>query len=469
MEHFDVVVLGAGSAGEWFVPGLPGRRVAVVEEARVGGECPYVACVPSKALLRAAHVRRLAGAAHRYGAASAPLALDDPRAAFAAAVARRELVAEYRDDAGSAARIVDAGGTLFRGRGRIAGPGQLEVAGPEGRQVLAWDQLVIGTGSRAAVPPIPGLETIPTWTSDEALSSEELPGRLAVVGGGAVGCELAQVYAAFGAGVTLIEAADRLLPAEEPFAGAALTVALAAEGIDVRAGTTVTAARASGEANALLELSDGTTLSVDRVLLATGRRPAVEDIGLETLGIEVRPGVPLAVDEHCRVVGLDNVWAAGDVTGVAPFTHTANYQARVVLANLLGRDVTADYRAIPRAVYTDPAVAAVGLTAAQAEERGLEVGVATMAIGETGRAWTEGVEDGELRLVADLRAGVLVGAAAIGPAVDEWIGEAALAIRAGVPLAVLADLVHPFPTFAEAYEPPLRTLADEAARLAGPA
>lgn len=469
MEHFDVVVLGAGSAGEWFAPGLADRRVAVVEEARVGGECPYVACVPSKALLRAAHVRRLAAAAHRFGAVGAPLALDDPQAAFAAAVARRDVVAEHRDDAGSAARIVEAGGTLLRGRGRITGPGQLEVAGSDGPRALTWGQLVVATGSRAAVPPIPGLETIPTWTSEEALSSEELPGRLAVVGAGAVGCELAQVYATFGVEVTLLEAADRLLPAEEPFAGAALAVALAAEGIDVRPGTLVTAACLGGDGHAELELSDGTTLAVDRVLLATGRRPAVEDIGLETLGIEVRPGTPLEVDDHCRVVGQENVWAAGDVTGVAPFTHTANYQARVVLANLLGRDTRADYRAIPRAVYTDPVVAAVGLTAAQAEERGLEVGVATMAIGATGRAWTEGVEDGELRLVADLRAGVLVGAAAIGPGVDEWIGEAALAIRAGVPLAVLADLVHPFPTFAEAYEPPLRSLADEAARLTPPA
>lgn len=469
MEHFDVVVLGAGSAGEWFAPGLPGWRVAVVEELRVGGECPFVACVPSKGLLRAAHVRRLAAAAHRFGAAATPLVLDDPRAAYAAAVARRDAVAEHRDDAGSAAQIVEAGGTLLRGRGRITGPGRLEVDGADGRHALTWEQLVVATGSRAAIPLIPGLETIPTWTSDQALSSADLPGRLAVLGAGAVGCELAQVYATFGVEVTLLEAADRLLPAEEPFAGAALAVALAAEGIDVRPRTLVTAARLGDNGHAELELSDGTTLAVDRVLLATGRWPSVEDIGLETLGIEVRPGTPLEVDDRCRVVGQENIWAAGDVTGVAPFTHTANYQARVVLANLLGRDARADYRAIPRAVYTDPAVAAVGLTAAQAESRGLEVGVATMDIGETGRAFTDGVEAGELRLVADLRAGVLVGAVAIGPGVDEWIGEAALAIRAGVPLAVLADLVHPFPTFAEAYEPPLRTLADEAARFAAPA
>lgn len=246
-----------------------------------------------------------------------------------------------------------------------------------------------GTGSRGAVPPIPGLETVPTWTSDQARSSEELLSRLAVVGGTAVGCESAQVYAGFGPVVTLVEAAEPLLPAAQFFVGTALAVALAGERLGIRAGTTVTADRSGDEANALLGLSDGTTLSVDRVLLATGRFPAVEDIGLEALAIEVRFGMPLALDEQRRVVGLDNVRAAGHVTGAASCTRTANYRARVVLATLLGRKVTANDRAIPRAVSTDPAVAAGGLTAARAAERGLELGVATLTIGETGRAWTE--------------------------------------------------------------------------------
>jgi dihydrolipoamide dehydrogenase len=286
---------------------------------------------------------------------------------------------------------------------------------------------------------------------------------MVVIGGGPVGCELAQVYATFGAEVTLVQSEPHLLVPEEAFLGQILAGALGRQGVDVRLETVVRAATRSGS-GAKLELSDGRTVETERVLLATGRSPWVADIGLEALGLAPsRDG--LAVDEACRVLGTEHVWAAGDVTGIAPFTHTANYQARVLVANLSGRAAATDYRAIPRTVYTDPPVAAVGMTRSVAEAAGLDVAVAGMDLAETARASADGAEVGRLQLMADKAREVLVGAAAIGPHADEWIGEAALAIRADVPLEVLAEGVHSFPTYSEAYEPPLRILAAAVAPL----
>ena len=453
-----MVVLGAGSAGEWIWSQLPGRSVAVVEAGRVGGECPFVACIPSKALLRAAQVRRLVADAHRLGGMAAPVALDDPAAAFAAAVTRRDRISDGRDDSGKAEELARSGAVLFRGRGRIDGPGRVVVATFAGEvEELGYTDLVIGTGSSSVRPPVPGLDRVPTWSSDEALSSSDLPVSLAVLGGGAVGCELAQVYAAFGSKVTLVEMADRLLPKEEPAISAVLVEALVRNGIEVRTGTRLVGAEAGG-LGARLALEGGARVEVERVLVATGRLPNVDGIGLESLGL-VPKAAGVLTDAHGRVEGVEHVWAAGDVTGVAPFTHTANYQARIVVANLRGYPMAGDYRALPRAVYTDPPVAAVGLTAESARASGIEVAVASTSLAETGRAGTDGTDLGALLLVADTVNRVLVGASAIGPGADELIGEATLAIRARVPLAVFADVVHSFPTYAEAYEPPLRELA----------
>lgn len=466
MDRYDIVVLGAGSGGEWIWQEVTDRRIAVVEGHRVGGECPFVACIPSKALLRAAHLRRLAGRAHQLGAAGAAVDLGDPAAAFAVAVGRRDRVSDDRDDSGNAEQLAASGADLYRGRGRVVGPGRLEVETDGGERVqIGWRDLVIATGSRPSIPPIDGLDRVPTWTSDEALSSGELPGRLAVLGGGPVGCELAQVYAAFGTSVTLIEAGDRLLSGEEPSVSDVLRRCLADDGIDVRTGSRVESARAEG-GGAVLSLAGAPSVATDRVLVATGRQPNLEGIGLESLGLD--PGRPaLDVDAGGRVAGVSNVWAAGDVTGIAPFTHTANYQSRIVAANLRGEDRQADYRAIPRAVYTEPAVAAVGLTEASAREQGLAVMVESMDIPDTARAATDGVRSGRLVLVADREAGTLVGVTAIGPGAAEYIGEAILAVRARVPLAVLTDVVHPFPSLSEAYEPPLRKLAAAVSSRAG--
>ncbi len=462
MHRYDVVILGAGSAGTLLATLLveQGRSVALVERRLVGGDCPYLACMPSKSLLRSAAVRRLLSRAGELGASAAPQVPDDGAAAYAAAVARRDEVADHRDDAAYAEEMTKAGVHLLRGHGEITGRGTLAVHGSDDGE-LGWGDLVVATGSRPVRPPIEGLDAVPSWTSDEALSSPERPRSLAVLGGGAVGCELAQVYAAFGSAVTLIEPEGQLLAGQEPEVSAAVLDVLEADGIDVRLGLRAERAEVgAGGRGARLSLGGGVSVEADRVLLATGREPAVRGLGLERLGIDV-DGSGLEVDDHGRVSGVQHVWAAGDVTGVAPYTHAANYQARVIAENLLGGDRRADYRAIPHAVYTIPPAAGVGRTRAQAEEAGIEAVSASMPMKETARASTEGEDAGALVLVADRRRRVLIGASGFGGHIDEMIGEATLAIRAEIPLEVLVDVVHAFPTFGEAYEPVLRDLLSQ--------
>lgn len=426
-----MVILGCGSGGEIVAPALAqaGKSVAVVEERLLGGECPYLACMPSKALLVDA-VRQIP---------------------WKEAVRRRDEVAAHLDDSSVERRFAEDGITVLRGRGVVTGPGRLRV----GEQEVAWTDLVINTGSIPIVPPIDGLDTIPTWTSDQALTSEELPARMAVLGGGPVGCELAQIYQRFGSQVTLVEALPRLLAAEAEFVGTTLAEALQSDGVDVRVDTSL-----ERVVNDRLELADGSHVDTDRLLIAVGRRPTVADIGLESLGLATDK--PLDVDSACRVKGADRVWAIGDVTGVAPFTHGANYQARIAVEALLGRPAAADYRAIPRAVYTSPAVYCVGLTPDKARDQGIDLLTESNETSETARSAAEGIEgSGRIELYADRARGVLVGAAGIGDGADSWLAETTLAIRAEVPLAVYAETVHAFPTWGEVVEPPLRRLAAE--------
>ncbi|HEY1915778.1 MAG TPA: NAD(P)/FAD-dependent oxidoreductase [Streptosporangiaceae bacterium] len=475
MPQFDVVVLGGGTAGAHIASEVAraGRTVAVVEAGLVGGECPYLACMPSKSLLQSA--RRGETWEH--------------------AVARRDEVSGHLDDAAAAARLTETGATLIRGTAQITKPGTIEVeematigrpAKPAeaAATTIGYTDLVIATGSEPVAPPVEGLTDVPAWTSAEALTGPDLPRRLIVLGGGPVGCELAQIYASFGSAVTLVEAEDHVLPGETTFAGELLADGLRRTGVDVRAGSAAVKAETT-DSGLALTLADGSRLEADRVLLATGRRPRLSGLGLAKLGIELGSGMVLPVDSACRVTtgsgtgsgagtgagtgagagsgrgrrkDSGHVWAAGDVTGVAAYTHTANYQADIVAANILGGQREADYRAIPRVVYTTPSVYTVGLSPARAQAAGVELATAGFDLAETARATVEDDDKGRVELYADA-SGVLVGAAAVGLYAEEWMSEVTLAVRAGIPLTVLADVVRAFPTYGAALEAPLRKLA----------
>lgn len=448
MDRFDVVILGGGSAAEAIWPALPGRRIAVIERQRVGGTCPFVACMPSKSMLHDAHQRHrcrsVTGSGER---------VDEAARDFRHAMRRRDAVADHLDDAASVEAMTKAGVELIRGDGHLHAPGVIGVGDAE----LAYTDLVINTGSTPAPIHVSGIDDVPCWTSEGALTSDELPHRLVVLGGGPVGCELAQMFSRFGSRVTIVENAARLLSREEPLIGDTLQQVFTAEGIEVRSATrAVSASRTSDGLR--LDLADGGAVHGDRILVVAGRAPRVTNLGLERIGVpfDEKRGIP--IDERCRVAGHDDVWAAGDVTGVAPFTHTASYHGRIIAANIRGERAVADHRAIPRTVFTDPPVAAVGLASGAARERAIDVAVAQFPLPKTARASTDEVSRGALTLCADRQRAVVIGAAAIGPHTEEWISEMSLAIRAEIPLVLLTDVVHPFPTFSEAYEPALRQL-----------
>ena len=430
MGAFDVVVLGGGTAGVHVATEVVrgGKSVALVEAGLIGGESPYLACLPSNSLLLSA---------------SQGVTWED-------AVARRDEVTGGLDDSGAAQRLTSSGVTVFRGTGRITGPGAVEVAlsapAEAGPTSLAYTDLVIATGCEPVAPPIEGLSDIPTWTTAQGLLSPDLPRRLLVLGG-AAGCELAQIFAAFGSQVTLIEADAGLLPGEAAFAGEILTVALRRAGVEIFLGSPATKAERTPE-GLTLALQDGTRVDADRLLLATGRRPRLTGLGLDALGITTAPGQALPTDASCQVVS--GVWAAGDVTGIT-HTHASRYQAGVVAANLLGQPREADYSAIPRCVYTTPSVYAVG------EPARAGLSVARVPLSDTVRGRLGRDDLGRLELYA--ADGVLAGAVAVGPDAAAWMAEVTLAIRAKIPVTVLADVVHAYPTYGEALQAAFRQLA----------
>ncbi|HWE82863.1 MAG TPA: NAD(P)/FAD-dependent oxidoreductase [Gaiellaceae bacterium] len=428
-----VVVLGGGSTGEHFVGAL--RRLdaevelTLVERRLVGGECSYWACMPTKTMLRAPEVV----AAGRRSPGVLGGTLDVP-----AVFAWRDLVAE-RDDASQVAWLADQRCTLVRGDARIARPGVVEVEGEE----LPYDRLVVATGSSPLIPPVRGLESTDFWTNVEATETTEVPARLLVLGGGPVGCELSQFFARVGSRVVLVQGEARILPRIDAEAAALVEEGLREDGIELVTGATLE----SVEGGTAL-LADGKELPFDRILVATGRTPNLD--GLGPLGLETsRRGIE--VDERLRAA--ENVWAIGDVTGIAQFTHVGKYQARIAAYDIAGRQTRADYRAIPATIFTDPQVATVGT---------LDGGrLSTWQLTSTPRLSTyeRPKRKGFLKVAADPDRRVLTGAVAVGPEAGEWLQQLTLAIRAETPIEILLDVIQPYPTFSEAVFLALRGLA----------
>jgi pyruvate/2-oxoglutarate dehydrogenase complex dihydrolipoamide dehydrogenase (E3) component len=456
----DVVVIGMGPGGEHAAGTLAGAglTVAGVESRLVGGECPYWGCVPSKMMIRAgdllAEGLRIPGMAGRV----------DVHADWAPVARRiRDEATDTWDDTVAAERFTGMGGILVRGHGRITAPGEVTVTpagGPShgaGQLLRARRGIVIATGTGPAVPPIPGLAGTPFWTNHEAIETERVPGSLVVLGGGAIGAELAQVFARFGSQVTVAEGAPRLLPLEEPEAGDLLAAVFTRDGITVRTGRQATAVAHSPGSGFTVTLDGGDGLTGAALLVATGRRADLAAVGAGAVGIDERLRA-IPVDEHMRAA--PGVWALGDITGKGAFTHMSMYQADIVIGDILGTgERCAEYHAVPRVTFTDPEIGAVGLTEREAREQGLTVRTSVKQVPESARGWIHKAgNDGFIKLVEDCGRGVLAGATSAGPWGGEVLGALAVAVHAEVPVQRLREMIYAYPTFHRAIEDALAGL-----------
>ncbi|MGG5257383.1 dihydrolipoyl dehydrogenase family protein [Phycicoccus avicenniae] len=453
-QRVDLVVIGLGPGGEHLATeaARAGMRVVGVDERLVGGECPYYGCIPSKMMIRAANSL---AEAHRVGTLAGSASATPDFSVVATRI--REEATDDWDDTVAVRRLEDAGVTFVRGHARLAGPGVVEV---DGQRFVASTGVVLNTGTAPSAPPVDGLAAAPYWTNREALRATEAPASLLVMGGGAIGAELAQAFSRFGTTVTLVEAAPRLLALEEPEASAVVGRAFAADGIQVLTGATASSVdHVDGRFSLVVrpEGGDELTLEADRMLVAAGRRPNLGDLGLETVGLD--PAARSVVTDE-RMRAGEKLWAVGDITGQGAFTHMSMYQAGIALRDLTGADGPwASYHAVPRVTYTDPEVGAVGLTEQQARDAGLDVRTGTTALEESTRGWIHSPGgEGLVKVVEDRATGHLVGATSVGPTGGEVLSMLATAVHARVPTAVLREQVLAYPTFHRAVSSALADL-----------
>ncbi len=450
----DVIVIGLGVGGEAVAGTLAqaGLDVLGIERNLVGGECPYWGCIPSKMMLRAAgtlaetsRVGALAGEAHAH-----------PDYSPVAQRIREEATDDWNDKV-AVERLEGHGGTFLRGQARLVGPREVEV---EGEKHVARRGIVIAAGGSPAVPPIEGLAEVDYWTNREATEAKDAPESLIVLGGGPIGLEIGQAFSRFGTTVTVVEMAPHILPLEEPENARALEAVLRSDGIDVHTGVSATKVRRTSDGIAV-ELSDGTLLGAERLLVATGRRLNLPDLGLDAAGLDPNARA-LEVDEHMRAA--DGIWAVGDITGKGAFTHIAMYQARIAAADILERPHSpADYSAVPRVTFTDPEIASVGVSEEQARKDRIDVRVGISQTASSARGWIHGpgAEHGVAKLVADEQRGTLIGASVMGPAAGEVLGLLILAIQERIPVEKLRELVFPYPTFVRGIEDALNDLSEQ--------